>query len=99
MDKQIMDTVVRFEMRTRQLILQHKQLQDELARTRALLAQGEEQIKGLQTENQQLREQYAHLKMAKYIDMADYDNRVSRTRINKMLRDIEKCLAMLKMEQ
>jgi hypothetical protein len=36
--------------------------------------------------------------MAKYIDLTDDEKRQSRSRINKMVRDVEKCIAMLKVE-
>ncbi len=93
-----MDTVLRFETRTRQLLLQYKQLLEEQTKLHNLLAQREEQILELQIENEELKKKYTHLKMAKYIDMADDDKRQSRSRINKMVRDVEKCIAMLKVE-
>ncbi|MBP3374883.1 MAG: hypothetical protein J6L60_10175 [Bacteroidaceae bacterium] len=93
-----MDLVLRLETRTRQLILQHKQLLEEQSKLRNLLAKQEEQILELQIENEELKNKYAHLKMAKYIDLTDDDKRLSRSRINKMVRDVEKCIAMLKVE-
>ncbi len=98
MDKKYMDLVLRIETRTRQLLLQYKQLQEEQAKLRSLLEQREDQILELQIENEELKKKYTHLKMAKYIDMADDDKRQSRSRINKMVRDVEKCIAMLKVE-
>lgn len=34
--------------------------------------------------------------MAKYIDLCDDDKRLNRQRISKMVREIDKCIAMLK---
>jgi hypothetical protein len=34
--------------------------------------------------------------MAKYLDMADDDMKQMRGRISKMVRDIDRCIAMLK---
>ena len=58
----------------------------------------EEQILELQIENEELKDKYTHLKMAKYIDLTDDEKRQSRSRINKMVRDVEKCIAILKVE-
>lgn len=91
-----MDLILRLETRTRQLILQHKQLLEEQSKLRSLLAKREEQILEIQIENEELKNKYTHLKMAKLIDMTDEDKRLSRSRINKMVRDVEKCIAMLK---
>lgn len=98
MDKKLVDLVTRVEMRTRQLLFQNKDLVEENARVHELLAQREEQIQQLKVENEILKDKYAHLKVAKYIDITDEDKRVNRSRINKMIRDIEKCIAMLKAE-
>ena len=38
------------------------------------------------------------LKMAKYIDMADDDVKDLRGRIRKMVRDVDRCISMLKVE-
>ena len=96
MDEQLMNLVVRLETRTRQLLLQHQQLQkdyDALCRT---VQEREEEILDLQVRNEELQQQYGHLKMAKYIDMADNDVKDMRGRIRKMVRDIDRCISMLK---
>jgi hypothetical protein len=36
--------------------------------------------------------------MAKYIDMADDDVKDLRGRIRKMVRDVDRCISMLKVE-
>ena len=38
------------------------------------------------------------LKMAKYIDLADDDVKDLRGRIRKMVRDVDRCISMLKVE-
>lgn len=93
-----MDLVVRLETRTRQLLMQHNQLQQKYSQLQEKLAAREEEILSLQIENEDIKRQYAHLKMAKYIDLADDDSKQIRSRINKMVRDIDKCIAMLKVD-
>ena len=98
MDKRVMDLVLRLETRTRQLILKQKHLSDEQSKMRSLLAKREEEILELQIENEELKKKYAHLKMAKFIDLTDDEKRQSRSLVNKMVRDVEKCIAMLKVD-
>ena len=44
-------------------------------------------------------QQYSRLKMAKYIDMADNDVKDMRGCIRTMVRDIDRCISMLKVTQ
>jgi len=99
MDVQLMNLVTRLETRTRQLLLQHDKVQQENAELMKKLASREEELLNLQIENEDLKNQYTRLKMAKYIDMADDDVKQIRGRISKMVRDIDKCIALLKSEQ
>ena len=94
-----MNLVTRLEARTRQLLLQYDKVQQEKLELMKKLADREEQILNLQIENEDLKNQYAHLKTAKYIDLADDDVKQIRGRISKMVRDIDKCIALLKSEQ
>ena len=96
MDAQLTDMVLRIETRTRQMLMLHQQLRGEIARMQQQLGEAEAQILQLRDENRKLQEDYAHLKIAKYVDMADDDSKQIRSRISKMVRDIDKCIAMLK---
>ena len=98
MDAQLTDMVLRIETRTRQMLMLHQQLRQEIAQMRRQLDEAEAQIRRLQDNNKKLQEDYAHLKIAKYVDMADDDTKQIRSRISKMVRDIDKCIAMLKTE-
>ena len=98
MDAQLTDMVLRIETRTRQMLMLHQQLRQEIAQMRHQLDEAEAQIRRLQDNNKTLQEDYAHLKIAKYVDMADDDTKQMRSRISKMVRDIDKCIAMLKTE-
>ena len=98
MNAQLNELVLRLETRTRQLLLRHKKMQQQLEQLQQRLQQREDEILELQVRNEELEQKYAHLKMAKYIDMADDDIKDMRGRINRMVRDIDKCIAMLKTE-
>lgn len=99
MNKELKELIVRLETRTRQLILQQEKLQEEQKELRLQLQQKGEEILNLQIQNEELKQQYSHLKMAKYIDMADNDVKDMRGRIRTMVRDIDRCISMLKVTQ
>ena len=99
MNKELKELIGRLETRTRQLILQQEKLQEEQKELRLQLQQKDEEILNLQIQNEELKQQYSHLKMAKYIDMADNDVKDMRGRIRTMVRDIDRCISMLKVTQ
>ncbi len=99
MNKELKELIVRLETRTRQLILQQEKLQEEQKELRLQLQQKDDEILNLQIQNEELKQQYSHLKMAKYIDMADNDVKDMRGRIRTMVRDIDRCISMLKVTQ
>ncbi len=96
MDAQLKSLLVRLETRTRQLVLAYNQLAVECNGLRQELEDAEQEQSRLREENEQLRRQYDHLKMAKYIELCDDDKRLNRQRINKLVREVDKCIAMLK---
>ena len=99
MNQELKDLITRLETRVRQLVLQQKQLQEEQGKLRKQLSEKDEEILNLQIQNEELNRQYSHLKMAKYIDMADDDVKDIRGRIRTMVRDIDRCISMLKVTQ
>ncbi len=98
MDSRLTDLIVRLETRTRQLLMCHEQMREEVALLHEKLRQREDELLSVQIENEELRNKYDHLRMAKYIDMADDDVKDLRGRIRKMVRDIDLCISMLKVD-
>ncbi len=98
MDAQMDDLLMRVETRVRQLILRHGELQAENKSLEEKISMLKQEISSLEERNNMLQLQYDHLKMAKYIDMADSSTKDLRGRIRKMVRDIDQCVAMLKVE-
>ena len=96
MNQELRDIIIRLETRVRQLIMQQEKLQEEQDKLHKQLNAKDEQILELQIQNEELKKQYSHLKMAKYIDMADNDVKDMRGRIRTMVRDIDRCISMLK---
>ena len=99
MNQELKDIITRLETRVRQLIMQQTQLQEEQESLRKQLSEKSDEIKTLQAQNEELKQQYSRLKMAKYIDMADNDVKDMRGRIRTMVRDIDRCISMLKVTQ
>ena len=99
MNHNLKDILIQLETRVRQLIMQQKELIDEQESLRKQLSEKDDEIQKLQIQNEELKEQYSHLKMAKYIDMADNDVKDMRGRIRTMVRDIDRCISMLKVTQ
>jgi chromosome segregation ATPase len=99
MNQELRDVITRLETRVRQLIMQQEKLQEEQGKLRKQLSEKDDQILDLQIQNEELKQQYSHLKMAKYIDMADNDVKDMRGRIRTMVRDIDRCISMLKVTQ
>lgn len=99
MNQELRDIIIRLETRVRQLIMQQEKLQEEQEKLRKQLNEKDDQILELQIQNEELKNQYNHLKMAKYIDMADNDVKDMRGRIRTMVRDIDRCISMLKVTQ
>ena len=90
--------LMRVETRVRQLILKHRELQAEKKRLEEKITALHQEINSLEEKNRLLQRQYDHLKMAKYIDMAESSTKDLRGQIRKMVRDIDQCVALLKAE-
>ncbi|MBR6140527.1 MAG: hypothetical protein IKQ37_02015 [Bacteroidaceae bacterium] len=99
MNQELRDIITRLETRVRQLIMQQEKLVEEQDRLRKQLGEKDDEILNLQIQNEELKQQYSRLKMAKYIDMADNDVKDMRGRIRTMVRDIDRCISMLKVTQ
>lgn len=99
MNQELKDLIKQLETRVRQLILQQGQLQEDQDKLRKQLGEKDDEILKLQAQNEELKQQYSRLKMAKYIDMADNDIKDMRGRIRTMVRDIDRCISMLKVTE
>ncbi len=99
MNQELKDLIKQLETRVRQLILQQGQLQEEQDKLRKQLGEKDDEILKLLAQNEELKQQYSRLKMAKYIDMADNDIKDMRGRIRTMVRDIDRCISMLKVTE
>lgn len=84
------------ETRIRQLILQYKQLKAENESLYEMVDKQEAVISNLKKEKEVLAADYANLKLAKMIEIGDNDMKDARSRISRLVRDVDKCIALLK---
>lgn len=95
MTNEELESLKRFQTRVRQLILQYRELQNAIdgyvQRIEVLEAENER----LKKQGEQVRQEYANLKLAKMIEVGDSDVRDAKTRITKLIHEVDKCIALL----
>lgn len=79
----------RFETRTRQLILQYQDLKKENEMLRSTVDCQNKEL-------EKIKKEYADLKMARMIDISDLEMKDAKARLNKLIREIDNCMALLK---
>lgn len=85
----------KFEAQVRQVIAQFRVLKQENAELYAELEGKDEEIKKLQAELAQSKDDYNNLKLAKMIEISDTDIKESKMKITKLVREINKCINIL----
>ena len=89
-------TIKTLETRVRLLILKFQQLQEDHEELQADLESKDNELQAVRQKNKQLEADYANLKMAKMLEMGDTDLAAAKQRINHLVRDVDKCIALLK---
>ncbi|HRF86261.1 MAG TPA: hypothetical protein PLN34_06855 [Alloprevotella sp.] len=84
-----------FETRVRQLILAYDDLRKENNRLRCDIRNKEEENNRLSEEIDELRLSYVRLKTAKMMEISDDDMKNARQRLNQLMSEIDKCIALL----
>ncbi|MBP5410229.1 MAG: hypothetical protein J6Y46_08770 [Prevotella sp.] len=92
-------TVATFETRMRQMILRFQELKKENESLHAMISKNEQDIKQLQAQMEQGQNDYNSLKMAKMIEISDGDLDGAKERLSKLIRDVNKCIAILSDEK
>ena len=88
-----------FETRVRQMILRFQELKKENEQLQALVEKNEQDVKALRAQLTQADNDYQSLKMAKMMEITDGDLESARARVAKMIREVNKCIAILSEEQ
>ena len=87
--------VANFEARVRQLMFLCDSLKQEIANMELLLAGQKALNESLTEENEQLKNKYDNLKMAKIISVGQNDFSLPKKRLSNLVREVDKCIAML----
>ncbi|MBB4037816.1 chromosome segregation ATPase [Dysgonomonas hofstadii] len=86
-----------FEIRMRQLMYLCDVLQDENTQLKQNLAEKNKEIDHLSSEVNKLRSKYDNLKFAKSFSSENQEDvQQAKKRLSKLVRDVDKCIAMLK---
>ena len=84
-----------FETRIRQMILRFQELKKENADLYKMVEKNEEDLNQLRQKLEQQQSDYDSLKMAKMIEISDGDLAGAKERLSKLIRDVNKCSAIL----
>ena len=84
-----------FEARLRHLIYLHDELKRENAELKQLLKAEKEKNEKVQTAYNELEINYTNLKTATTISLNGSDVKETKLRLSKLVRDIDKCIALL----
>ena len=91
--------ITNFETRVRQLILRFQELKKENQELYAMVEKTEQEVKDLQGKLTQKDNDYNALKMAKMMTITDGDLEAAKARVQKMIREVNKCIAIMSDEQ
>lgn len=84
------------ETRVGQLLQQDEALREQFRALEAKIAERDGQIAELERQKQDMKAQYDNLKVARILELSDSDTRNARQKINRLVRDVDKCIALLK---
>ena len=88
-------TIANFETRIRQLILRFQEMKKENQDLYDTIEKSEKDIAELRSKLEQQQNDYQSLKMAKMIEITDGDLSGAKDRLAKLIRDVNKCIAIL----
>lgn len=87
-----------FEANVRRLLSLYQDMKKELADLYTELERKETDIERLQTELRQSQSDYKNLKLAKMIQISDEEHHDAKTRITRLVREVNKCINQLSVE-
>lgn len=95
MTKEEENVLRNFEAQVRMLINRYKDLKGQYSDLKSRL-EGVEQELALATEaEKEMAAKYATLKTSRMIEVSGGDSQETRNRINKLIREVDKCIALL----
>ena len=92
-------TLATFETRLRQMLLRFQELKKENGELSQLLENNKKTVAQLQAQLNQKQSDYDSLKMAKMIEITDGNLDGAKERLSKLIREVNKCIAILSDDQ
>ncbi len=88
-------TLATFETRLRQMLLRFQELKKENKELYAVMEENEQKMAQLRAKLEQQQNDYDSLKMAKMIEITDGNLTDAKERLSRLIRDVNKCIAIL----
>ena len=88
-------TIVEFQTKVRALSLQFQNLKKENDELYVMLEKNEDDVRNLRQQLQDKQREFDAFKAAKMLEVADGDIQSARERLAKLIRDVNKCIAVL----
>ena len=88
-------TLALFQTRVRQMLLKFQQFKKEKDELYGMVDRSEKEIERLRGELEQKSKEYDTLKMMKMVEVSDGDIEKTKNRLAKLIRDVNKCIAIL----
>ncbi|MFZ4581495.1 MAG: hypothetical protein ACOYM7_02485 [Paludibacter sp.] len=84
-----------FELKLRKLISEYESLREQNIELKAALERKQEDLMQAHQQFLEIRNNYDRLRVARNLGTSDEERVESKRRINKIVREIDKCLALL----
>ena len=92
-------TLTDFETRVRQMILQFQQMKQEKLQLQQKINEQSQAIEDLKARVTQADNDYNSLKMARMLEITDGNLDEAKERLSRMIRQVNRCIAILSDEQ
>ena len=91
--------IYEFSKQVRQLLLKYKEMRQELHDMKERVSAQERDVKSTETLANASMHDYDMLKTAKMLEVSNGDLEATRQRINKLVRDVDRCITLLSEQQ
>lgn len=91
-DKKLLNN---FEGKLRHFIFLYEMQKQENLSLRTLLSKKEEEIRQMENSRKELEEKYTNLKTARILSINDNELRDTKQRLARLVREVDKCIALL----
>lgn len=88
-----------FQTRVRQMILRFQEVKKENEELYAMVEESEQKIARLEAQLAQKERDYQSLKMARMLEISDGDLKDAKDRLAHLIREVNKCIAVLSDEK